>query len=236
MTLPNIVTPTYKLTIPSNGKTIKYRPFLVKEEKLLLMAKETDSILDNIDTIKQIIENCIMSNINVDKLSTFDIEYIFIQLRSKSVNNIITLNYEHDCPNNKDQKHIKFNVDLDKVTVENNNSNNKIIINDDISIVLKYPTFNTLKDIDITNNIMSDINILAKSIDYIVDKDTQYDSSDYTTDDIVNFLEALTSKQIKDIYNFFDNMPTTEFNTNIKCQSCDFNKDIKITGITDFFV
>ena len=128
MTLPTIVTPTYKLIIPSTNKPIKYRPFLVKEEKLLLMAKETDSIVDNIETIKQIIENCILSNINVNNLSTFDIEYIFIQLRSKSVGNIIILNYEHDCPNNEDQKQIKFNVDLDKVTIENNNTNNPIII------------------------------------------------------------------------------------------------------------
>jgi hypothetical protein len=236
MTLPTIVTPTYKLIIPSTNKSIKYRPFLVKEEKLLLMAKESDSIVDNIETIKQIIENCILTNINVNNLSTFDIEYIFIQLRSKSVGNIIILNYEHDCPNNEDQKQIKFNVDLDKVTIENNNTNNIIKINDDISVSLKYPTFNTLESIDITNNIVSDINILAKSIDYITDGNIKHDSADYTLDDIINFLEALTSKQIKDIYRFFDNIPTTEFNTNIKCQSCEFNKDIKITGITDFFV
>jgi hypothetical protein len=236
MTLPTIVTPTYNLIIPSNNKSIKYRPFLVKEEKLLLMAKETDSILDNIDTIKQIIENCIITNINVNTLSTFDIEYIFIQLRSKSVGNIIILNYEHDCPINKDQKEIKFNIDLDKVTVENNNTNNTIKINDNISIVMKYPTFNTLENIDVNNNIISDINILANSIDYITDGNTKHDSADYTHDDIIDFLEALTSKQLKSIYDFFDNIPTTEYNTNIKCQNCDFNKDIKITGITDFFV
>ena len=236
MTLPTIVTPTYELTVPSTKKVIKYRPFLVKEEKLLLMAKETDSILDNIETIKQIIENCIISSININRLSTFDIEYIFIQLRSKSVGNIIKLNYEHDCPNNEGQEEIKFNLDLDKVVVHNNNENNIKKINDNINVIMKYPTFKSLQNIDLNDNIISDINIIIDSIEYITDNDTKHNATDYTSIEIAEFLEALTSKQLKSIYNFFENIPTTEYNTSIKCQSCEFTKEIKITGITDFFV
>ena len=141
--LPKIDTPMYELTLPSNNQTIQYRPFLIKEEKILLMAQEGEDQDEQIRAVKQIITNCILTPVNVDKLATFDIEWLFVNIRSKSVGKILQLNYKHDCthepPEGQESKKvdIRFDINLDNVIIENNaDHTNNILLTDKIGLIM----------------------------------------------------------------------------------------------------
>jgi hypothetical protein len=241
MNLPKISAPTYELIVPSTKTTITYRPFLVKEETVLLLTKESKDANENeISTvIKQIVNNCVISELLIDDLSTFDLEYIFINLRSKSVGNIINLTYEHECPNNEKIKTIPFNLDLDEVTIEGLKENSNIIkINESISVIMKYPDYKLITELANTDakEMLSDMKIIVNSMQYIMENDTKFLVSDFPHEEVVEFLESLTSTQFIELHNFFDTLPKTTFKSNIKCEHCDFTHNIHLTGITDFFV
>ena len=243
MNLPKIETATYELTVPSSNEIIKYRPFLVKEEKILLMTKESENpdALEISVVIKQIVNNCILSDVNINDLATFDLEYIFINLRSKSVGNTVDLIYDHDCPNDEKTKNIPFIVNLDDVVVEDIKPDNSIIqITDTVSIIMKYPDYDLIKDLysnnEDNNKKIEDIEIVIRSMKYIIDNDTKHLVTNYSTEEITEFLESLTSNQFKKIFSFFNTMPATSYRTELKCEHCDFTHDAHLTGIVDFFV
>lgn len=238
--LPTINAPTYDLTIPSTNESVKFRPFLVKEEKILLMAQEGEELQEKIDAIKQIIGNCLVSDVDVDKLSTFDIEHIFIKLRSKSIGNVIGLSYNReDCKEEgvgQGGCQIPFTLDLEKAEIENQEGHtNELNLTSDIKIIMKYPDFNILNSVLTADSVDDVIDVVATCIDMIVDGNEVYNTSDYSESELKTFVENLTQQQFESINNFFNTMPETACDVNISCRKCGWKKSMKVKGITDFF-
>lgn len=235
MALPKIKHPTYSVTIPSTGQEINIRPFTVQEEKLLLMAKSSDNVNDTVTTIKQVINNCIMENVDIDKLSTFDIEYLFIKLRAKSVGEIVDL--EYIVPETKEN--IKFKINLDEIQVKKNpDHKNKFNLYENIGVVMRYPTLNELKniqnvdsqnDVDNQNDSME---VLFKCIDKIYDDDTVY--NDFNEQELQEFVNSLPIDSLNNIKNFFETMPSVEHNVKLKTNDGK-EIDVNLKGLNSFF-
>ena len=247
MTLPVLDQPTYEMTLPSTNKKIRYRPFLVKEEKILLMAQEGDDVGEQIEAVKQIIRNCIISTgVRVEDLSTFDIEYLFIQIRSKSVGKDIELQYRKDeCKevleedNNPPPRtcQLAFVVDLDKVYIDKTEGHtNKIELTDQVGVFMKYPDFRLLHKITTLNDYDEMIKVIGRCIETIYMDEQIFDPKEYTEEEMQTFLESFSQEQFQKISDFFDSMPQTAYDANIVCRKCGWKTDMKLKGISDFFV
>ena len=194
MALPTIAVPEYTLILPSTGKELKYRPFLVKEEKILLIAMESEEEKDIINAIKNIINNCVFSELNVDNMPMFDLEYIFLQLRGKSKGEKIDLKYE--CP--KCNKNIPVSINIDDIKVIKNKDNNlKIKFNDNLGVKMKYPSLQLQNDLSSMKEEKSGetetiFRSIVKSIDYIYDNENTYPAKDHTEKELSDFIESLT--------------------------------------------
>lgn len=246
MGLPKVAVPEYSLILPSNGKEIKYRPFLVKEEKLLLIAMESEDENQILNSTKNVIENCVFGDIEVDKLPTFDIEYIFLWLRARSKGEVIELKYK--CPTCTGQIPISFNVEDIKIK-KHDNHNTKIEINDTLGVVMKYPNLNSVPSDREEND--TDIDVLLKtilkSIEYIYDNDSMYSSKDYTENEMQDFLESLNDKQFKAIADFFETMPKISHTVTLECKNrtkgegkkkdkvCGYTEELVLEGLQSFF-
>lgn len=230
MALPKIKHPTYAVTIPSTKQEVNIRPFTVQEEKLLLMAKSSENSEDIINAVKQIIRNSVIENIEVDKLSTFDVEYIFLKLRAKSIGEIVEL--EYTIPETKEV--VKFKVNLDDIQVKYNpNHKNKFNIHGDIGIVMRYPTLNEIRTIE-SSDIQEQavLEILFKCIDKIYDENSVY--NDFTDEELQDFVNSLPLDSMQRIKEFFETMPSVEHDVKLK------NKDgktfeITLKGLNNFF-
>ncbi|CAB5221351.1 Baseplate hub assembly protein, bacteriophage T4-like [uncultured Caudovirales phage] len=231
MALPKIKHPTYKVVIPSSKQTINLRPFTVQEEKLLLMAKASEKSEDILATVKQIIQNCITEPVDVDKLATFDIEYIFIKLRSKSIGEVVDLEYKE---NEEDEDTIKFRVNLEDIEVKfNKDHSNKIPVFDDVGIVMRYPTLEEVKILEQSDNEEENIfKILVSCIDTIYDNDEVY--SEYTEKELEDFINSLPMESMNKIKTFFETMPAIEHTVKIKNAKGKV-KEITLKGINSFF-
>jgi hypothetical protein len=231
MALPKINTPVFTIKIPSTGKELKFRPFLVKEEKILLIAQKGDSI-DEISALVQIINNCCLDDIDIDNLTTFDVEYIFLKLRSRSVNNIVNLKYR----DNEDDKIYEFDVNLDEIEMQYDPSNDtKIVINDEIGMIMKFPNVKIAQNIsgvEDENDLIN--NILIHTIDVIYDKENVYPIKDASEQELVEFLENLDTKTFKKIEDFFLSMPKLYHELHYK-NSLGNDRVIKLSSIQDFF-
>lgn len=230
MALPKIKHPTYKVTIPSTKQQITLRPFTVQEEKLLLMAKTTEKNEDILHSVKQIIQNCIIEPINVDKLATFDIEYLFIKLRAKSIGEVVDLEYTDPDTN----EIIKFKVNLDDIEVKfDDKHSNKIQLLDDIGIVLNYPTLEEIKILESGGTEQENVfKILMQCIDKIYDTEDVYD--DYTEKELEDFMNSLPMDSMSKIKEFFETMPTIEHTVKLKNKEGK-KRDIILKGINSFF-
>lgn len=231
MALPKISTPVFFIKIPSSGKEFKFRPFLVKEEKILLMAQQGENS-DVLFALKQIINNCCFDELNVEDLATFDLEYIFLKLRAKSVNNIIKLRYR----DTEDDKIYDFEVNLDDIEVKfQEESDSKVQINEEVGLVLKYPNVKvTEKLVNIEDQAELLNKILVHCIDVIYDKENVYPASESTEQELTEFLENLDTKSFKKIEDFFSNMP--KLHHEIRYQnSLGNDRVIKLDSIQDFF-
>ena len=232
MALPIIKHPTYSITIPSTKQNISIRPFTVQEEKLLLMARQSEDQDDVVKSIKQIITNCVIEKIDVDKLSTFDIEYIFIKLRAKSVGELVDL--EYPVPNSETNEVIKFKLNLDEIEVKfNPNHKNKFIIIDDVGVVMRYPTLNEIRTIESGNDSeKSVLNILIKCIESIFDEQNVY--QDFSEEEITAFIHNLPLDAMQNMRTFFETMPIIEHTTKVKDKS---GKEIEVVlrGLNSFF-
>ena len=243
--LPKIDVPVYETTLISNGQKIKFRPFLVKEQKLFLMASQSDDTKDMVEAIKQVIRNCVLDEIDVDTLPTFDLENIFIQLRARSVNDIVNLSYNcnNKITNDKGEENacgnlVKFDINLLELKAEKNpNHTNKIVINDKLGIVLKYPTFNMMEKLDMENNNMEHIlDIIISCIDYIYDQDNLYYAKDSTKEELTEFVENLQQSDLEKIQEFFTTLPKLKKDLHFHCNKCGYEEDITVEGIQNFFV
>ncbi len=229
MALPKIKHPTYSITIPSSGQKVNIRPFTVQEEKLLLMAKSSENLNDTLVTIKQIINNCIMENIDVEKLSTFDIEYLFIKLRAKSVGEIVDLEYVVPETNET----IKFKINLDEIEVKRNpDHKNKFTLHENIGVVMRYPTLNELKNIENEDSQSGSMEILFKCIDKIFDDETVY--TDFNEKELQEFIDSLPLESLNNIKLFFETMPSIEHDVKLKT-SQGTTIDVNLKGLNSFF-
>jgi hypothetical protein len=242
--LPKLDIPTYTVKLISSGKTIRYRPFLVKEQKLFLMASEADDAKETINTIRQVLKNCILDEIDVDNLPTFDLEYLFMHLRARSVEEVVELKYK--CNNEVDDEEgvkakcngsvaFKLNI-LEVEPTINPEHNNKIQLTENLGICLKYPTFEMIQKYDTIGEDEVMTRILVDCIDYIYDKDQIYHAKDSTKEELEEFVDNLQQKDLEKIKKFFDTMPEIKKDVHFKCPKCAYEEDITIKGLQSFFV
>jgi hypothetical protein len=232
--LPKISHPIFDFTIPSTKKKETFRPFLVKEEKILLMAKTTDEQQEQFRAIKQVVNNCAIDpNFDVDKLTLFDLEYVFLQIRAVSVNGMVTVSYR----DNEDQKVYDFDIDITKVEVKfPEKTLNKIKVNKSIGILMKYPSASVYDDKQFfaTNNENSMFELVIRCIDKIYDSDDVYDPANYTKDELIAFLGDLSVETFEKIQEFINNMPRLEHKLEYK-NSNGNTRTITLNSLTDFF-
>ena len=234
MPLPQLVVPTYELKLSSLRKKIEYRPFLVKEEKILLTALEGDQ-QDMIRAMKQIMENCILTKINLDELPLFDLEYLFLKLRSKSVGE--TSNVAMDCQECKEANQLTIDLSEIELTFPKEKLDPNVMLSDTIGVVLKYPTVEILRYIDIVYELNFDttLDILEHCVDTIYDGEDIFDLQDYTKEERDNFFQSLTQQQFQSIQDYFDNMPRLVHKIDFKCTSCESTQSIELEGLQNFF-
>ena len=246
MALPKIDVPVYETKLISSGKTIKYRPFLVKEQKLFLMAAQAADEKETIDVVKQVLNNCIITDIDVDDLPTFDLEYLFMQLRARSVGEVVNLKY--NCNNTlKDDKGedkvcgglVKFDLNLLEIEpTRSEEHNNKIVLSDKLGVVMKYPTLKMIGDTKALQDesIESIMDIIIKCIDYIYDADQMYYAKDSTQEELMEFVESMQQDDLEKIQKFFTTMPKISKPLDFKCGKCGYEEKIVVEGMQNFFV
>jgi hypothetical protein len=242
--LPKIDVPIFELTLPSTGKQMRYRPFLVKEEKLFLMAAEANDIKTVVDAIRQVINNCCLDEIDVEKLPIYDIEYIFLKLRARSISEIVNLKYRcfneiADDTGEKKQCTGTVEFDIDLLSIEptkNETHTNKIEINEKLGVVMKYPSFDLLNDFatDINNEKL--LELILSCIDYIYDEESIYHAKDSTKEELVEFVDSLPAAAFTKIQDFFETMPKIKHTIHFECPKCTHKEDIVIEGVQSFFV
>ena len=237
MALPKLNVPVYEAILPSTEKVIKYRPFLVKEEKLLLTAQESgeDAVLP---AVKQIIKNCIQGEIDVDNMPLFDIEYLFLRLRAKSVGEEITLGLKPwGCPQN-DGELCKFTtevtINLEEIKcVKDKKHTPKIMLDDKVGIMMKYPDISQMgikgSEIEIG------MKIIKNCITMIFTKEETHERDSFTDKELDEFIDSLNSKQMEGINNFFETMPTIKHTAKYTCKTCGEEKETTVQGLNSFF-
>jgi len=239
--LPKIELPIYEINLPSTGKKIKIRPFVVKEEKLLLMSLESNDDDYIIETTKQIINNCVIDKIDIEELPFFDIDYIFISLRAKSVGESIAVKFTCNSPSNTGICGHEFTANIDI-------SNSKIIKNEDIkpevkvynvTIKLKYPSYDTIKKLNNNEEISifdNRIKLISECIDMVVDGDSVQTRKDFTPEELVEFVENLPQEHFKKLERFVDNFPSFVVTAKAKCPTCKTTHNIEYSEFESFFV
>ena len=240
MPLPKIATPSYELELPSTGKTIQYRPFLVKEEKLLVIALESEDIKQITNAIKAVIRACVLTKgIKVETLPTFDIEYLFLNIRGKSVGEDIAVNIT--CPDDE-KTQVSVNINLDDIKVKKPESHSKQIkLDDNLMMELKYPSLNefiknNFDPNDLSKNPMEQsFDLVGSCIDKIYNEDEVWAAADCSKKEITEFLDSMNSSQFKEIENFFESMPKLSHTIKITNPNTKVESDIVLEGLASFF-
>jgi len=239
MPLPKINTPTYELELPSTGKKIKYRPFLVREEKILIMALESEDMKQITDAIIQILSDCIQTRgVKVADLSTFDIEYLFLNVRAKSVGETVEVNVT--CPDDGVTT-VEMEIAIDDIKVQKNKNHKNIVkLDDNLSMKLKYPSIDQFVENNFeTNEETSDVNksldMITSCIDMIYDEEESWSASDCTKKELSEFLEQLNTKQFKEIETFFTTMPKLSHTIKVTNPNTKVKSDVVLEGLASFF-
>ena len=236
MALPKLTTPTYELEVPSTDEKIKYRPFLVKEEKILLIAMESGESADIVNAVKDIVSECTFNKLELKNMPMFDIEYIFLQVRAKSVGEISHLRLL--CPDDK-ETYAEVDVDLSEVMVQVDKGHSpKIEITDEMGIIMKYPTIDSFTGTGITDVTADNmLDIITTCIDHIYDKkgEEKFDAKDQTKKELTEFIEQLNTAQFRDVQKFFDTMPKLKHVVTIENPKTKVKTDVALQGLNDFF-
>ena len=236
MALPKLTTPTYELEIPSTDEKIKYRPFLVKEEKILMMALESKSSGDITQAVKDIVSECTFNKVNIDLMPMFDVEYIFLNIRSKSVGEVSKLRIL--CPDDK-KTYADVELDLNEVNVQvGEDHTNKIELGNGMGMIMKYPSIDSFKDSGIRDiNASNMLEVISTCILQIYEDEGKkvYDSKDQTSKELTDFIEQLNTKQFKDVQKFFDTMPKLKHEITVKNPKTKVESKITLSGLNDFF-
>jgi len=236
MALPKLTTPTYELEIPSTDAKIKYRPFLVKEEKILMMALESKSSADITQAVKDIVMECTFNKVKIDDKPMFDVEYIFLQIRSKSVGEVSKLKLL--CPDDeKTYADVELNLNEVKVQVGDNHTN-KIDLGNDMGMIMKYPSIDSFSDSGIKDiNPGNMLEVIGNCILQIYEKKGEkvYETKDQTKKEVEEFIESLNTKQFKDVQQFFETMPKLKHEITITNPKTKKESKVTLTGLNDFF-
>lgn len=231
MALPSISTPEFTTRIPSTGQEVRYRPFLVKEEKILLMALEGNDQKEITKSILNLLSSCILDDIDTNKLATFDVEHLFLKLRGKSVGEVVELNIGHVSVEGCEHK-TKVNVPLDDIKVQGDISDGKVMINDTVGLKLSYPTV-AHAGIENLNSADGLFKLITTCIEYIFDEDEVY--SDFTPQEIEDWIGQLNQGQFQKITDFFQNMPKLSYTLEWTCEKCGEKDKIELEGLQTFF-
>ena len=238
MPLPKIATPTYELELPSTGQTVQYRPFLVKEEKVLVIALESEDPKQITTAIKTVIKNCILTKgIKVEALPTFDIEYLFLNIRGKSVGEVIEVNVI--CPDDETTP-AKVEINLDDIKVQKDDKHtNKIKLDDSIMMEMKYPSLDEFIknnfDLNDTSNMDQSFDLISSCIDKIYTEEEVWVAADCTKKEINDFLESMNSSQFKEIEAFFSTMPKLSHTINVINPKTKVESEVVLEGLASFF-
>lgn len=234
MALPKIMFPQFELTIPSTGKKVKFRQFLVKEEKILLVAKSSEEDKDILRAIKQVVQNCCLDDtFDIDKISVFDLEYLFLKLRAISVTNLVKLSFKDF----EDEKIYDFEIDLNKIEIDMPKEvNNKITIVDKNGIVLRYPPASIYSDDEFLSSAAEEANmeLILRCVDKIYDAETVYEPSNFSKEEIVEYLDLIDIKSFEKINEFLSSAPKLKHTITYK-NSLGNDRKIELSTLNDFF-
>lgn len=242
MSLPIMKYPTHEVYLKSLDKMIRYRPFLVSEEKILLISKEGDDKDSTINAIKQVIKNCCLDDIDVDSLPIFDVEMFFVHLRMKSVGEAIDINFK--CQGTDDAgnlcEHLNdYSLDLSTIRFETEESHTKKIkLSDEIGIMMKYPTLSQSKQLFKSSKdaLNTSLDLVSVCVEYVYDKDQVYDNTQYSREELVTFLENLSMEHLNKILNFFVTIPRVVIKDNVPCIKCSHVNLIYTEELYNFFL
>jgi hypothetical protein len=239
MPLPKINTPTYELELPSNGKKIRYRPFLVREEKILIMALESEDMKQITSAIVQILTDCIQTKgVKVSDLATFDIEYLFLNIRARSVGETVEVNIT--CPDDGETS-VQMEIDLDSIKVQKDKNHKNIIkLDNTLSMKLKYPSLEQFVENNFeTNEDVSDVNkslsMITSCVEMVYDSEESWDAADCTKKELEEFIEQLNTKQFKEIETFFTTMPKLSHTIKVTNPNTKVESEVVLEGLASFF-
>jgi hypothetical protein len=238
MPLPKIATPTYELELPSTEQTVRYRPFLVKEEKLLVLALETEDTKQITNAIKSVLKSCVLTkSVKVETLPTFDIEYLFLNIRGKSVGE--ELEVKVICPDDE-KTEVPITIDLDEVKVQKSEGHNKQLkLDDNLMMEMKYPSLEQFIknnfDFNDANQMEQSFDLIGSCIDKIYSEDEVWATADCTKKEVKEFLESMNSSQFKDIEKFFETMPKLSHTIKVKNPKTKVESEVVLEGLASFF-
>ncbi len=238
MPLPKINTPTYELVVPSTGKKIRYRPFLVREEKILIMALETEDMSQITNAIVEIMTACILSKgVKVIELSTFDIEYIFLNIRAKSVGEVIEVNVT--CPDDGETQ-VQMEIDIDSIKIKKDRKHKNLIkLDDTLSMKMKYPSIAQFVennfDVQEGQNVDQSLTMITSCIEQVYNDEESWSASDCTKDELKEFIEQMNTKQFKEIEGFFTTMPKLSHKVKVKNPKTEVESEVVLEGLASFF-
>jgi|TARA_R100000030_G_scaffold90102_1_gene74608 hypothetical protein len=239
MPLPKINTPTYEMTLPSTGKKIRYRPFLVREEKILIMAMESENMSDITNAIVQILGECILTeNVKVEDLATFDIEYLFLNVRARSVGETVDVNIT--CPDDEETQ-VEMTIDLDTIKIQKTRGHKNIIkLDDNLSMKLRYPSLqqfveNNFETVDGLSEVSQSLSMITSCIDMIYNQEESWEASDYSKKELDDFIGQLNTKQFKEIEKFFTTMPKLSHKIVVKNPTTKVESEVVLEGLAAFF-
>jgi len=239
MPLPKINTPTYELVLPSTGKKIKYRPFLVREEKILIMAMESEDMTQITSAIIQIISDCLLAkDIKVESLATFDMEYLFLNIRAKSVGETVEVNVT--CPDDGETQ-VEMSINIDDIKIKKTRGHKNIVkLDDNLSMKLKYPSLdqfieNNFDTGESSNEISQSLSMITSCIEMVYNEEESWEASDCTTEELNDFVEQMNTKQFKQIESFFTTMPKLSHKIAVKNPKTGVESEVLLEGLAAFF-
>ena len=232
MALPSLSAPEFLTKVPSTGEEIKYRPFLVKEEKILLMALEGNDQSEITNAIMKILGNCILSDVDLNKLATFDVEYLFLKLRGKSVGEVIELKVGNSNPDNPCTHRTEIDINIDAIEVVGEITDGKIQIDDNIGVKVRFAGMSDVNRID-TDSTSDLFKLISNCIEFVYDAENVY--GEFTVKEMENWLEQLSSEQFSKITSFFNESPKLQHKVTWKCPECGKEDELILEGLAAFF-
>jgi hypothetical protein len=231
MALPILETPTYELILPSTNKKVKYRPFLVKEYKILLTTVEAD-VAEITRIVTELVDNCTFNKLDVAKLAHFDVEYLFLNIRAKSISETADIVINCECGTK-----IDYTLDITNLKVEKDeNTTNKVMLTDDIGVMLRYPQFDEMLDIRDNANSARIVELITNCVDAVFTKDDYFDKTSYTNEELNTFVSSFTKKQFDKLEEFFRNIPKIVQHIETDCPNCNKKNIVDLEGLQNFFV